>query len=140
MVDSLIPWIHGINESSLIPWIHGISEASLVHGSMDSRGHDTMESPDLMCDLGGFGLNFQQQQQQHPSRMHAGMKKFSNSAENSSGTVAAAMLEKFAKENPKGTPGKRITILSIDGGGVRGLVPLVILIELERILQASNFA
>ncbi|CAM6003519.1 unnamed protein product, partial [Sphagnum balticum] len=44
-------------------------------------------------------------------------RKFSNSAENSSGTVAAAMLEKFAKENPKGTLGKLITILSIDGGG-----------------------
>jgi patatin-like phospholipase/acyl hydrolase len=50
------------------------------------------------------------------------------------------MLGGFAKENPKGTLGKRITILSIDGGGVRGLVPLVILIELEGILQASNFA
>jgi patatin-like phospholipase/acyl hydrolase len=50
------------------------------------------------------------------------------------------MLGEFGKENPKGTLGKRITILSIDGGGVRGLVPLVILIELERILQASNFA
>jgi patatin-like phospholipase/acyl hydrolase len=50
------------------------------------------------------------------------------------------MLEAFQKENPKGTLGKRITILSIDGGGVRGLVPLVILIELEAILQASNFS
>ncbi|CAK9197952.1 unnamed protein product, partial [Sphagnum troendelagicum] len=50
------------------------------------------------------------------------------------------MLEKFTKENPKGTLGKRITILSIDGGGVRGLVPLVILIELERILQRLDGA
>jgi hypothetical protein len=50
------------------------------------------------------------------------------------------MLEKFAKENPKGTLGKLITILSIDGGGVRGLVPLVILIELEGILQRLDGA
>ncbi|CAK9258777.1 unnamed protein product [Sphagnum jensenii] len=50
------------------------------------------------------------------------------------------MLEKFAKETPKGTLGKRITILSIDGGGVRGLVPLVILIELEGILQRLDGA
>jgi patatin-like phospholipase/acyl hydrolase len=50
------------------------------------------------------------------------------------------MLEGFAKEKPKGTLGKRITILSIDGGGVRGLVPLVILIELEGILQRLDGA
>jgi patatin-like phospholipase/acyl hydrolase len=50
------------------------------------------------------------------------------------------MLEAFQKENPKGTLGKRITILSIDGGGVRGLVPLVILIELEAILQRLDGA
>ncbi|CAM6014095.1 unnamed protein product [Sphagnum balticum] len=50
------------------------------------------------------------------------------------------MLEGFEKEKPKGTLGKHITILSIDGGGVRGLVPLVILIELEGMLQRLDGA
>lgn len=36
---------------------------------------------------------------------------------------------------PKGIPGKRLTILSIDGGGVRGLIPATILAELEAKLQ-----
>ncbi len=38
-------------------------------------------------------------------------------------------------EQPKGNRGKRLTILSIDGGGVRGLIPATILAELEGKLQ-----
>jgi pyruvate/2-oxoglutarate dehydrogenase complex dihydrolipoamide dehydrogenase (E3) component len=39
---------------------------------------------------------------------------------------------------PKGIPGKRLTILSIDGGGVRGLIPATILAELEAKLQVTS--
>ena len=38
-------------------------------------------------------------------------------------------------EKPKGQVGKRVTILSVDGGGVRGLIPATILAELEAKLQ-----
>ncbi|KAH9536221.1 hypothetical protein CY35_17G097100 [Sphagnum magellanicum] len=41
----------------------------------------------------------------------------------------------FMGEQSKGSVGKRITILSIDGGGVRGLIPATILEELEAKLQ-----
>jgi patatin-like phospholipase/acyl hydrolase len=44
----------------------------------------------------------------------------------------------FLGEKPKGTPGKHITILSIDGGGVRGLIPATILAELEGRLQVHK--
>jgi patatin-like phospholipase/acyl hydrolase len=46
----------------------------------------------------------------------------------------------FLGEKPKGTPGKHITILSIDGGGVRGLIPATILAELEGRLQRLDGA
>lgn len=41
----------------------------------------------------------------------------------------------MAAVHPKGRPGKRITILSIDGGGVRGVIPATILEFLEEVLQ-----
>jgi patatin-like phospholipase/acyl hydrolase len=41
----------------------------------------------------------------------------------------------FMGEKPKGRVGKRVTILSVDGGGVRGLIPATILAELEAKLQ-----
>jgi hypothetical protein len=34
--------------------------------------------------------------------------------------------------------GNYVTVLSIDGGGMRGLIPLVILEELEQELQVSK--
>jgi patatin-like phospholipase/acyl hydrolase len=43
------------------------------------------------------------------------------------------------KLEPKGKKGKRLTILSIDGGGVRGIIPARILEELERYLQVKLF-
>jgi patatin-like phospholipase/acyl hydrolase len=45
------------------------------------------------------------------------------------------MAENFKAAQPKGSTGKRLTILSIDGGGVRGIIPAVLLTELEKILQ-----
>ncbi len=58
------------------------------------------------------------------------------------GGAAAAAEERggrmptdFMVEQPKGNRGKRLTILSIDGGGVRGLIPATILAELEGKLQ-----
>lgn len=41
----------------------------------------------------------------------------------------------FMGQQAKGHVGKRITILSVDGGGVRGLIPATILAELEGKLQ-----
>lgn len=41
----------------------------------------------------------------------------------------------FMGQQAKGQVGKRITILSVDGGGVRGLIPATILAELEGKLQ-----
>ncbi len=38
-------------------------------------------------------------------------------------------------EQPSGDRGRRITILSIDGGGVRGIIPATMLVELESCLQ-----
>jgi hypothetical protein len=38
-------------------------------------------------------------------------------------------------EQPSGDRGRRITILSIDGGGVRGIIPATMLAELESCLQ-----
>jgi patatin-like phospholipase/acyl hydrolase len=45
------------------------------------------------------------------------------------------MAENFKAAQPKGSTGKRLTILSIDGGGVRGIIPGVQLNELEKQLQ-----
>ncbi|CAK9272549.1 unnamed protein product [Sphagnum jensenii] len=45
------------------------------------------------------------------------------------------MAENFKAAQPKGSTGKRLTILSIDGGGVRGIIPAVQLAELEKKLQ-----
>jgi hypothetical protein len=42
------------------------------------------------------------------------------------------MAENFKAAQPKGSTGKRLTILSIDGGGVRGIIPAVQLTELEK--------
>jgi patatin-like phospholipase/acyl hydrolase len=44
----------------------------------------------------------------------------------------------FMKEKPRGSTGRRLTILSIDGGGVRGLIPATILTELEGRLQVHT--
>jgi patatin-like phospholipase/acyl hydrolase len=41
-------------------------------------------------------------------------------------------------EQAKGNRGKRLTILSIDGGGVRGLIPATILADLEGKLQVNK--
>jgi patatin-like phospholipase/acyl hydrolase len=46
----------------------------------------------------------------------------------------------FMKEKPRGSTGRRLTILSIDGGGVRGLIPATILTELEGRLQRLDGA
>lgn len=46
----------------------------------------------------------------------------------------------FMQEGPKGCAGKRVTILSVDGGGVRGLIPATILAELEGKLQVGEAA
>ena len=47
------------------------------------------------------------------------------------------MPSDFSEERAKGLVGRRITILSIDGGGVRGLIPATILAELEGKLQVT---
>lgn len=47
------------------------------------------------------------------------------------------MPSDFTEERAKGLVGRRITILSIDGGGVRGLIPATILAELEGKLQVT---
>ncbi len=61
------------------------------------------------------------------------------SVERGGGAAAAErggrMPTDFMVEQPKGNRGKRLTILSIDGGGVRGLIPATILAELEGKLQ-----
>ncbi len=44
----------------------------------------------------------------------------------------------FMGEQAKGNRGKRLTILSIDGGGVRGLIPATILADLEGKLQVNK--
>ncbi|CAK9875539.1 unnamed protein product [Sphagnum jensenii] len=46
----------------------------------------------------------------------------------------------FMHEKPRGSTGRRLTILSIDGGGVRGLIPATILTELEGRLQRLDGA
>jgi hypothetical protein len=46
----------------------------------------------------------------------------------------------FMGEQAKGNRGKRLTILSIDGGGVRGLIPATILADLEGKLQRLDGA
>ncbi len=49
------------------------------------------------------------------------------------------MAQKFKAGEPKGSTGKRLKILSIDGGGVRGIIPAVQLTELENKLQVKQF-
>ncbi len=49
------------------------------------------------------------------------------------------MAENFKAAQPEGSTGKRLTILSIDGGGVRGIIPAVQLTELEKKLQVKQF-
>jgi hypothetical protein len=36
--------------------------------------------------------------------------------------------------------GKRIAVLSIDGGGIRGLIPMVVIASLEKELQVMNLS
>jgi hypothetical protein len=43
------------------------------------------------------------------------------------------------KLNPNGEKGKRLTILSIDGGGVRGIIPARILEKLQVYLEVKLF-
>ena len=45
---------------------------------------------------------------------------------------------KYEEVEPSGDEGKRITILSIDGGGVRGVIPSTILEQLEAFLQVHS--
>jgi hypothetical protein len=46
-------------------------------------------------------------------------------------TIVAPMANVFMGEHPKGSVGKRIIIISINGGGVHGLIVATILHELE---------
>ncbi|XP_024379938.1 patatin-like protein 5 isoform X2 [Physcomitrium patens] len=46
--------------------------------------------------------------------------------------------EVMAIDQPSGNRGKRLTILSLDGGGVRGIIPATILEELEGYLQGLD--
>lgn len=46
--------------------------------------------------------------------------------------------EVMAIDQPSGNRGKRLTILSLDGGGVRGIIPATILEELEGYLQVQS--
>lgn len=48
------------------------------------------------------------------------------------------MPGKFPATEPAGDRGQRITILSIDGGGVRGIIPSTILELLETYLQVHS--
>ena len=53
-------------------------------------------------------------------------------------------MEQFVMESPKSplqppTFGNLITVLSIDGGGIRGIIPATILAFLESELQVDNF-
>lgn len=48
------------------------------------------------------------------------------------------MSEAIVSSAAQGTPGKRLTILSIDGGGVRGIIPATILRCLEANLKALD--
>jgi len=59
-----------------------------------------------------------------------------NSSVNKGKGPAMAFNEKL---EPNGTKGKRLRILSIDGGGVRGIIPAIILQELENALKVNNF-
>jgi hypothetical protein len=43
------------------------------------------------------------------------------------------------KLEPNGKRGKRLTILTIDGGGVRGIIPAIILKELEDAIKVKLF-
>lgn len=54
------------------------------------------------------------------------------------GTKHPGTPGKFVTTEPTGSWGRRITILSIDGGGVRGVIPSTILEELEACLQVHS--
>jgi len=58
-----------------------------------------------------------------------------NSSVNKGKGPAMAFNEKL---EPNGTKGKRLRILSIDGGGVRGIIPAIILQELENALKEKE--
>lgn len=48
------------------------------------------------------------------------------------------MAGKYQATEPAGDRGRRVTILSIDGGGVRGVIPAIILEQLEALLQVND--
>lgn len=48
------------------------------------------------------------------------------------------MAERYEVTEPSGDRGRRVTILSIDGGGVRGIIPATILEQLEAYLQVCS--
>ena len=51
------------------------------------------------------------------------------------------MEGQYEDMEPAGDRGRRVTILSIDGGGVRGIIPATILAQLEAFLQVySHFS
>lgn len=50
---------------------------------------------------------------------------------------ASQLIAGFNKELPPPTYGNLITILSIDGGGIRGIIPAIILDQLEKALQVN---
>jgi len=50
------------------------------------------------------------------------------------------MTGKYHATEPAGDSGRRVTILSIDGGGVRGVIPATLLQQLEACLQVIHLA
>lgn len=48
------------------------------------------------------------------------------------------MTARYEVAEPSGNRGRRVTILSIDGGGVRGVIPATILEQLETYLQVCS--
>lgn len=51
------------------------------------------------------------------------------------GRKQEGMASRYEVTEPSGDRGRRVTILSIDGGGVRGVIPAIILERLEALLQ-----
>ena len=59
-------------------------------------------------------------------------------AQGSTGNAELPKLPTPKRRLPPPRYGERITVLSIDGGGIRGLIPTVVLASLEKELKVSN--
>ncbi|WVZ67351.1 hypothetical protein U9M48_016441 [Paspalum notatum var. saurae] len=130
---------HGCNKNFLR--IHPRREASAISMSASAKamaGHILLPAPKGMYSksVGPSTLGPSPSTMRSPRGAHPEARRIQRCCSAPCTLSASTEVLKHPRERlPEAKYGERITVLSIDGGGIRGLIPAVILASLEKKLQ-----